>query len=345
MDRHHMTDPFADWQDKKNKDPGTGSTEEKAQEVLEIGSGEEKTGSAPGEKTGRKESGQGKSGRKKTDGKESGQVDSDRVKDAGHKKTWAPYIATLLIIIIFSGLIYSVLYYLTLKSSSIDMKKTLDNVAECYHEGEKQWEIYEADVDTEYKRLLAAIGENMNRDKVSSKKTLVDKYMDNKFFVNLLIVNKNGDIEASAYQTSLNFHKDKSPQLYHMIQLEKNGSPEAYVPIGRDGTTHSMPRFYPHPLKDGSVLVAEVECRVLNQISMHRSSWKAQMDLVSTGMGGIIMVQSVRSGDIIYGSRKADIFIKARKKELRDKVYRTMVKRAEKSEHVQIRYIKQENNQ
>ena len=317
MDRHHMTDPFADWQDKKNKDPGTGSTEEKAQEVLEIGSGEEKTGSAPGEKTGRKESGQGKSGRKKTDGKESGQVDSDRVKDAGHKKTWAPYIATLLIIIIFSGVIYTVLYYLTLKSSSIDMKKILDNVAECYHEGEEQWEIYELDVDKEYKRLLAAIGENMNRDKVSSKKTLVEKYMDNKFFLNLLIVNKNGDIEASACQTSLDFHEDKSSQLYHMIQLEENDSQEAYVPKGRDGTTHSMPRFYPHLLKDGSVLVAEVECRVLNQISMHRSSWEAQMDLVSTGMGGFIMVQSTRNGDIIYGPRKADVFIKARKKKYR----------------------------
>jgi 1-acyl-sn-glycerol-3-phosphate acyltransferase len=40
-----------------------------------------------------------------------------------------------------------------------------------------------------------------------------------------------------------------------------------------------------------------------------------------------------------------DLPIKARKKELRDMVYRTMVKRAEKSDHVQIRYIKQENNQ
>ena len=36
--------------------------------------------------------------------------------------------------------------------------------------------------------------------------------------------------------------------------------------------------------------------------------------------------------------------LKARRRELRDKVYRTMCKRAERSDHIQIRYIKRENN-
>lgn len=36
--------------------------------------------------------------------------------------------------------------------------------------------------------------------------------------------------------------------------------------------------------------------------------------------------------------------LKARRRELRDKVYRTMCKRAERSDHIQIRYIKREKN-
>ena len=297
MDKRQVTDPFTGLPVKEDTGPRLSRGEE-------AGAEQTQKQTASREKAERKES-------------KSREEDEGKQKDADHKKTWAPYIATLLIILLFTVVIYTVLYSLTLKSIARDMKKTLDHVAESYHEGEEKWESYEQEVNLEYERLLAAIALHMNRDKSSSKAMLLEKYMDTKFFANLLVVNKTGDIEASAYQTSLDFHENKSEKLYQLIQLKEDTSQWSYVPEGKDGTTQGMPRFYSCLLADNTVLVAEVQCDILDQISMHRSSWKAQMNLVSTRMDGFVMVQSAKNGDIIYGSDKADVFREARKKEYR----------------------------
>ena len=299
MDKHQMRDPFADWQIKENKVPEGVPAEGAANRVPEEAPAEKKTG--------------GKKSYKKESGKEPQENRTDEV----HKKTWAPYIATLLIIIMFSVLVYAVLYYLTLNSIAVDMKDTLEKVADCYQGGQEQWEGYEEEADIEYERLVSAISTNINKDKGKDKKYLVEKYREPRFFRNLLIVNKNGDIEASANPTNLDFHKDQSPELYQLLQIDDKTYPDVYAPTGIDGTNQGMPRYYPHLLEDGSVLVAEVQCNILDQIAVHRSSWEAQMDLAATRMDGFLMVVSTKTWNVIYGSKKAEAFRKAKKRDYR----------------------------
>ena len=291
MDNHNTMDPFADWVIKTDKTGDQTAAKE---------------GGPGGGQTSDKE---GKSRKEDQAGSKAwGQFGPEKEDQEGEtgRKTIAPYIATVFIVLVFGVLVSFFQANITLVSLVKDMQNALDHVASSYAGSNNEWENYEAEVDMEYCRLLDAMGRSINKNS-GERESLLAQYSGRGYFENLLILDKECNIVAQAHPTDLDFHEQASKELNKLVRIEYANAVNAYSPKGVDGSSQGMVRYYASSLQDGNVLVGQVQCDILNQISDHRTFWKALLGQVGTRMGGQVLVLKEGSGDVIYAPEGSNI--------------------------------------
>ncbi len=303
MDNHNTMDPFADWGIKTDKTGNQTTAKEGSPEGDQTAA---KVGGPEGGQTSDKEGETRKE--EKAERKAWGLFGPEKEDQEGEagRKTIAPYIATVFIVLVFGVLVSFFQANITLVSLVKDMQNALDHVSTSYVRSTDEWETYEREVDMEYCRLLDVISRSINKNS-GERESLLAQYSDRGYFENLLILDKECNILAQAHPTDLDFHEQASRELNKLVRIEYTNAVNVYSPKGVDGSSQGMVRYYASSLQDGNVLVGQVQCDILNQISDHRTSWEALLGQVGTRMGGQVLVLKEGSWDVVYAPKGSNI--------------------------------------
>ena len=207
-------------------------------------------------------------------------------------------VVEVICVVLLGVFLYNLQVSLSTSEQTVGLDKKIESLRAAVKEAEQEEDESIASFDEMYQSKAKSLAYLFQNEIDEDPETMMTQYKDLLNVTNVLVVDKEGNIQAQAGSTEADFTKARYNQLKTVFETSQ---PSSAFEVKRGD---SSLRYYAAKIDDDRMAVIEQEPSELNKILQDTTSWESTLGDVNMGLKGHAFAIDAKNYEVLYSPTK-----------------------------------------